>query len=215
MDSKQGIEKVAPVDAQAAGLLDPALLQPEPIDTITCPQDTMGNLPRRRVDSPTGSSAGLEEFRMHETFCLYVRVLRDSDMTLEQDWRLPEHCWNTGIGKDICEAWTGVLLGTFSMDLLSDTEFLVYKLPKTGWGMTRDEATLFIDLIRCGYLWASILAEVFVTSRTAPQARRDKTKTCEYRCRLTVQWLVAAQARLQDLDLAVQKCRQKAENPTS
>ena len=27
MDSKEGIEKVAPVDAQAAGLLDPSLLQ--------------------------------------------------------------------------------------------------------------------------------------------------------------------------------------------
>ena len=69
---------------------------------------------------------------MRETFCLYVRVLRDSDTTLEQDRRVPEHCWNVGIGKDICEAQTGVLLGTFSIDLLSDTEFLVYKLPKTG-----------------------------------------------------------------------------------
>ena len=27
MDSKEGIEKVAPVDAQAAGLLDPSFLQ--------------------------------------------------------------------------------------------------------------------------------------------------------------------------------------------
>ena len=152
---------------------------------------------------------------MHEPFCLYVRVLRDSDTTLEQDRRIPEHCWNAGIGKYICEAWTGVLPGTFSVDLLSDTEFLVYKLPKTGWGMTRDEATLFIDCIRGGYLWASIPAEVFVTSRTTPQARRDKTKTHEYRCQLTVQWLAAAQAQLQDLDLSTQKCPQKAENPTS
>ena len=40
-----------------------------------------------------------------------------------------------------------MLLDTFSVDLLSNTEFLVYKLPKTGRGMTRDEATLFIDLI--------------------------------------------------------------------
>ena len=63
MDSKQGIEKVAPVDAQAAGLLDPALLQPEPNDTRTGPEDAMGHLPHERVDSPTGSLARPEEFR--------------------------------------------------------------------------------------------------------------------------------------------------------
>ena len=107
---------------------------------------------------------------------------------------MPEHCWNAGISKDICEAQTGVLLGTFSVDLLSDTDFLVYKLPKTGRGMTRDEATLFIDLIRGGYFWAGVLAEVFATSRTMPQARRDKTKTRNYRCRITVQHLAVAQA---------------------
>ena len=81
--------------------------------------------------------------------------------------------------------------------------------------MTRDEATLFIDHIRGGYLWAGIPAKVFVTSRTMPQARRDKMKTREYRHRLTVQRLMATQARLQDLDLTAQKSRQEAENPIS
>ena len=132
MDSKQGIEKVVPVDTQAVGLLDPALLQPEPNDTRACPKDTTGNLPHGRVDSPTRSLARPEEFRKQESYCLYVRVLRDSEVILEQDQRVPEHCWNASISKDICETQTGVLLGTFSIDLLSDMEFLVYKLPKTG-----------------------------------------------------------------------------------
>ena len=43
--------------------------------------------------------------------------------------------------------------------------------------MTRVKATLFMDCIRGSYLWAGIPAEIFATSRTAPQARRDKTKT--------------------------------------
>ena len=165
--------------------------------------------------SPTGSLAGPEECHLREPCCLYVRVLRDTDTTLEQDWRVPEHCWNNGISKDIWEARVEVPLGTCSVDLLSDLEFLVYKLPKTGWGMTRDEATVFIDRIRGGYLWASVPAEVFITSRTAPQARRDKTKTHEYRHQLTIQWLGAAQAWLQDLDLSAQKRCQKAEDPTT
>ena len=141
--------------------------------------------------------------------------MRDSDAILEQDWKVPEHCWNAGISKDICGAWTGVQLGTFSIDLLSDTEFLVYKLPKNRTGMTRDEATMFIDLIRGGYLWAGVLAEVFATSRTMPQARRDKTKTHNYRHQINVQQMAAAQVRLQDLDLAAQKRRQRMENPES
>ena len=53
-------------------------------------------------------------------------------MILEQDRKVPEYCWNAGISKDICEARTRVLLGTFSVYLLSDMEFLVYKLPKMG-----------------------------------------------------------------------------------
>ena len=63
---------------------------------------------------------------------LYIHVLRDSDVVLEQDRKVPDYCWNAGICKDICKARTRVLPGTFSVDLLSDTEFLVYKLPKTG-----------------------------------------------------------------------------------
>ena len=58
---------------------------------------------------------------------------------LEQDCKMPDYCWNTGICKDICEARTRVLPGTFSVDLLSDTEFLLYKLPKTGQGMSETE----------------------------------------------------------------------------
>ena len=122
MDSKEGIEKVAPVDAQAAGLLDPSLLRSGTDDAATAdpPKGQVG-----RLTSP-------DETPRWESYCLYVRVLRDSDVVLEQDRKVPEYCWNAGISKDICEAWTRVLLGTLSVDLLSDTEFLVYKLPKMG-----------------------------------------------------------------------------------
>ena len=108
-------------------------------------------------------------------------------MVLEQDHKVPDYCWNAGICKDICEAQTRVLPGTFSVDLLSDTEFLVYKLPKTGRGMSETESALFADLIRGSYLWAGVLADIFVTSRTTQQARRDKAKMREYCRRITVE----------------------------
>ena len=77
---------------------------------------------------------------------MYIRVLRDSNVVLEQDRKMPDYCWNASICKDICEAQTRVLPGTFSVDLLSDTEFLLYKLPKMGRGMSETESALFISL---------------------------------------------------------------------
>ena len=100
-----------------------------------------------------------------------------------------------------------------SIDLLSDTEFLVYRLLKTGRGMSDHESTHLADLIAGSYLWAGSLADVYVTQQTTQQARRDKTRMQEYHRRITVEWLAATQARLQDLDLVAQKHKERALNP--
>ena len=126
MDSKEGIAQVAPVNAQAAGLLDPSLLRPG------MDEAAMADPPRERAGGLVGSPTSPDENPRRESCCLYIRVLRDSDVVLEQDRKVPDYCWNAGICKDICEAQTRVLPGTFSVDLLSDMEFLVYRLPKTG-----------------------------------------------------------------------------------
>ena len=209
MDSKEGIEKVTPVDAQAAELLDPSFLRPGTHDAA------MADLPRERAGSPTGSCVSLDEHPRRESNCLYVRVLRDSDAILEQDPKVPEYCWNAGISKDICEARTGVVPGTFSVDLLSNTEFLVCCVPKTTRGMSDHEARSYADLIMGSYLWAGSPATVFVTKRTTQEARRDKVKTKEYCRKITVQWLATAQARLKDLDMVTQKHQERAANPVA
>ena len=92
-------------------------------------------------------------------------------------------------------------------------EFLVYKLHKTGQGLSGVESTLFADFIGGSYLWAGVPADVFVTPQTTQQARRDKAKSWEYRCRITVKRLAATQAWLKDLDLAAQKRWELKENP--
>ena len=209
MDSKEGIEKVAPVDAQAAELLDPSFLRPGTHDAATA------DPPRERAGSPTGSCISPDEHPRRESNCLYIRVLRDSDAILEQDRKVPEYCWNTGISKDICEARTGVVPGTFSVDLLSDTEFLVYRIPKTTSGMSDREARCYADLIMGSYLWAGSLATVFVTKRTTQEARRDKVKTREYHRKITVQRLDTAQARLKDLEIVAQRRQECAANPVA
>ena len=190
MDSKEGIEKVTPVDAQSVGLLDSSSLQLGMDDAATA------DPPRERADGPVRSLTSPHETPRRESYCLYVRVLRDSDAILEQDRKVPEYCWNASISKDICEAQTRVPPGTFSVDLLSDTEFLVYKLPRTGRGMSDAESMLFgtsSEVVICG---GGALADVFVTQWTMQQMRWDKAKTREYHRRITVERLAAAQARL-------------------
>ena len=205
MDSKEGIEKVAPVDAQAAGLLDPSFLRPGTHNAATA------DPPRERAGSPTGSCVSPDEHSRRESNCLYIRVLRDSDAILEQDRKVPEYCWNAGISKDICEAQTGVVPGTFSVDLLSDTEFLVYCVPKTTRGMSDHKARCYADLIMGSYLWVGSPATVFVTKRTTQEARRDR----EYHQKITVRWLAAAQARLKDLEMVTEKRQECAVNPVA
>ena len=138
----------------------------------------MADLPREWAGGPVGSPTSPGENPRWESCCLYIQVLRDSDVVLEQDRKVPDYCWNTGICKDICEARTRVLPGTFSVDLLSDTEFLVYKLPKTGRGMSETESALFTDLIGGSYLWAGVLADVFVTPCKLPSRREGIRPKC-------------------------------------
>ena len=157
MDSKEGIEQVAPINARAVGLLDPSLLWSGKDDAA------MAHPPRGRAGGPVGSPTSPGENPRRESCCLYVQVLRDSYIVLEQDRKMLDYCWNAGISKDICEAQTRVLPGTFSVDLLSDTEFLLYKLPKMGRGMSETESALFTDLIMGSYLWAGVPADIFVT----------------------------------------------------
>ena len=79
--------------------------------------------------------------------------------------------------------------------------------------MSEMESALFADLIMGSYLWVGVLADIFVTPRTIPQVRRDQVKTRDYRHRITVERLAAAQARLWDLDLAARKKKELRENP--
>ena len=98
MDSKEGIAQVAPVDARAVGLLDPSLLRSGTDDAV------MADLPRERAGGQVGSPTSPGENPRWESCCLYIRVLRDSDVVLEQDRKVLDYCWNAGICKDICEA---------------------------------------------------------------------------------------------------------------
>ena len=86
MDSKEGIAQVVPVNAWAAGLLDPSLLQ------SGMDEAAMADPPREQAGGPVGSPTSPDENPRWESCCLYIRVLRDSDIVLEQDRKVPNYC---------------------------------------------------------------------------------------------------------------------------
>ena len=81
MDSKEGIEKKPqPVDARVRALLDPSHLMSGPDDAGPS-TDTGTNPPW--AGSPAGSSIPSDGIRKRESYCLFVRVLKDSQELLE------------------------------------------------------------------------------------------------------------------------------------
>ena len=151
MDSKEGIEKKPqPVNARVGALLDPSHQRSGPDDAGA--STDMGADPLR-VGSPASSSIPLDGIRKRESYCLFVRVLKDSEELLERDRLIPEHSWNAGICQDICESQSRVPPGSLAVELLSDSEFLLMKLPKTGRGITYDDSGMFQFCIEGSYFW--------------------------------------------------------------
>ena len=66
MDSKEGIEKVTPVNARVAGFLDPTLLQSGMDDAATA------NPRREWAGGLAGSPTSPDETTRWESYCLYI-----------------------------------------------------------------------------------------------------------------------------------------------
>ena len=82
-------------------------------------------LRKRRADPSW--SAPTDGLCRRESYCLLVWVVKDALGLSEWDVRLPAYAWNEDIAVDICESRIGCLPGTYKVQLLSDTEFLLRK----------------------------------------------------------------------------------------
>ena len=72
-------------------------------------------------------SAPTDGLHRQESYCLLVRVVKDAVRLSERDVRVPAHAWNEDIAVDICESRIGCPAGTYKVQLLSNTEFLLRK----------------------------------------------------------------------------------------
>ena len=151
-------------------------------DGETSGQESSANetpLTKRRTDP--GRSTPTDGLRRRESYCLLVRVVKDAIGLSECDVRLPAHVWNEDIAVDICESRIGCPPGTYKVQLLSDTEFLLRKRPTSGPEMNWQDANAVIRLIQGDFPWYGILVSLAAGHRSKKEAKYDLDATFAYR----------------------------------
>ena len=147
-----------------------------------------GTLPTGHQSVP-GRSAPTDGIRHQESYCLLVRVTKDALRLSERDIRVPTHAWDENIAADICESWIGCLPGTYKVQLLSDTEFLLRKRPTSRPEMNWQDANAMIRLIHGEFLWCGVPVSLAAGHRTKKEVKYDLDATFAY-------WHTRAQERV-------------------
>ena len=157
-------------------------LQEMMADGETSGQESSANetpLTTRRTDP--SRSAPTDGLCRQESYCLLVQVVKDAVGLSEQDVRLPAHVWNEDIAVDICESRIGCPAGTYKVQLLSDTEFLLRKRPTSGPEMNWQDANAIIRLISGLFFWCRVLVSSAAGHRSKKEAKYDLDTTFAYR----------------------------------
>ena len=119
-------------------------------------ESSVTGTPPTRCRTVPGWSAPTDGIRHRESYCLLVRVVKDALGLSEWDVWVPTHAWDENIAADICESWIGCLPGTYKVQLLSDTEFLLRKRPTSGPEMNWQDANTMIRLVYGEFLWCGV-----------------------------------------------------------
>ena len=107
-------------------------------------------------------------------------MVKDATRLSERDVRLPAHAWNEDIAIDICESRIGCPAGTYKVQLLSNTEFLLRKRPTSSPEMNWQDANVIIRLI-CGlFLWCGVLVSLAAGHRSKKEAKYNMDATFAY-----------------------------------
>ena len=115
-------------------------------------------------------------------------MVKDALGLSEHDVRLPAHAWNKDIAVDIYESRIRCPPGTYKVQLLSDTEFLLRKRPTSGPEMNWQDANAVIRLIHGDFLWCGVPVSLATGHRSKKEAKYDLDATFAY-------WHTRAQER--------------------
>ena len=107
-------------------------------------------------------------------------MVKDAVGLSKRDIRLLAHAWNEDIAVDICESRIGCPAGTYKVQLLSDTEFLLRKQPTSGPEINWQDANTIIRLISGLFLWCGVPVSLVARHRSKKEAKYDLDATFAY-----------------------------------
>ena len=179
-DQGKGMPKQEALDARVTKLC--TSLQEIMADGETSGQESSATeTPLTTCRADPSRSAPTDGLHRRESYCLLVRVVKDALGLSERDVRLPTHAWNEDIALDICKSRIGCPPGTYKVQLLSDTKFLLRKRPTSGPEMNWQDANAVIRLIHGDFLWCGIPVSLAVGHRSKKEAKYDLDATFAYR----------------------------------
>ena len=104
-------------------------------------------------------------------------VTHNMDSVSVLDAKVPDYVWTEVIARDICTYWVEALPGTFTIELLSDTEFLIFQGPWSGPRMTWENTIPYIRILHDIHDWGSMEVTVVAGQRTMKQSKIDLANT--------------------------------------
>ena len=155
--------------------------------------------PHKGAGSLKKDSAVIPEgIRRRESYCLFVRVQKEGDAIPKRDQRIDPLAWNELICQNICENRLGAEPDTFFVQLLSDTEFLLYEGKKDGPGMTWDRTVGYIRRLQGMFPWCGVPAFLVAGQRTLKRSRIDVADSFWYRRKRNQEKVALAKFRKQN-----------------
>ena len=159
----------------------PEFLTTTPVDTSVKSKDDITDDGTGASPEGEGSSAAASPgLRQREAYCLLVWVTRNVDSVSTLDAKVPDYVWTEAISWDICAHWVGAPANAFTIELLCDTEFLLFEGPQSGPGITWENVITYIRILHDIRDWGSTEVTVVASQRTMKQSRIDLANTREY-----------------------------------
>ena len=144
----------------------------------------------------TTTSLGLHQ---RDAYCLLVQVNCNVDSMSVLDAKVPDYVWTEVIAWDICMYWLGAPAGSFTIELLCDTEFLLFQGPQSGCGMTWENMILHIWNLHGVKDWGGTEVTVVTGQRSMRQSKIDLANTREYCQARTIRHITTTKIRVQAL----------------
>ena len=138
-------------------------------------------------------------FRQRESYCLLVRVAYNVDSVFALDAKVPDYVLNEVIARDICTYRVGVPIGTFTVELLSDTEFVLFQGPQSSPRMTWENTTHYSRILHDCHDWGGMEVTMVAGECTMMQSKIDLANMKDYHWAHILGRLATVESRAQSL----------------